>query len=141
MKKLLLVAVMVGGIAVCAYAEDASKVAKQVTTELQSSGVITAQETSSVSASLKSLIESGASASEAKSVVAQAAKQAKALGLKGKDLAAKVQEAAKARKAQMDEAKKKAKEAEAKAKKKAKEAEAKANKEKKELQKKWNKGR
>jgi len=48
-----------------------------------------------------------------RSVVAQAAKQAKALGLKGKDLAAKVQEAVKARKAQMAEARGKAKEAKA----------------------------
>ena len=120
------VSVLVAGFAVCAYAEDASKVAKQVTTELQNSGVITAQDASSVSASVKTLVESGATAQEAKSVVAQAAKQAKALGLKGKDLAAKVQEAVKARKAQMNEAKKKAKEAEAK---------------QKALQKKSNKGR
>jgi len=117
MKKLLLVSMLVAGFAVCAYAEDASKVAKQVTTELQNSGVITAQDASSVSASVKTLVESGATAQEAKSVVAQAAKQAKAQGLKGKELAAKVHEAVKARKAQMSEAKKKAKEAEQRTKK------------------------
>jgi|GEM_PF-2845473 hypothetical protein len=134
MKKLLIAVALMLGFAVCAHAEDATKAAKQVTTELQNTGVITAQEFSSVNASVKTLIENGATAAEAKSTVAQAVRQAKAQGLKGKALSAKVDEAVKAKKAQMDEAKKKAKEAEAKAK---KEAEAK----KKDLQKRTNKYR
>jgi hypothetical protein len=133
MRKLLMVVGFAIGFAVCVYAQDASTVANQVTTELQKSGTIAAADAPSVSSSVKTLVESGATAQEAKSVVAQAAKQAKAQGLKGKDLAAKVKEAAKIRKAQLDEVKKKAKETEAKAK---KEAEAK----KKGLQNKLNKG-
>ncbi|MDD5505078.1 MAG: hypothetical protein PHV77_07270 [Candidatus Omnitrophica bacterium] len=139
MRKLLLVTMLVAGFAAWAYAEDVSKVTKQVTAELQDSGVITAKETPSVAASVKTLVKNGATAQEAKSVVSQAVKQAKEQGLKGRALSAKVNEAVKARKAQMNEAKKKAKEAKAQAKKKGKEAEAKANKDAKELQKKLNK--
>jgi mannitol-specific phosphotransferase system IIBC component len=125
MKKVFLVVGLVMGLAVFAYAENASEVAKQITTELQNSGTIAAADAPSVSSSVKTLVESGASADEAKNVVAQAAHQAKAQGLKGKDLAAKVHEAVKARKAQLEEAKNKAKEA----KNKAKEAEKKAREE------------
>lgn len=135
MKKLLLAVGLVIGVAAFVYAESGSEVAKQVTAELQNSGTIAAADVSSVSSSVKTLVDSGASAEEAKSIVAQAATQAKAQGLKGKDLAAKVHEAAKARKGQFEEAKKKAKEAKEmakeEAKRKQKEAKQKAAKESK----------
>jgi len=114
------------GFVAFAYAESSSEVAKQVTTELKDSGVIAAQDVPSVSSSVKTLVESGATVDEAKNVVAEAAHQAKAQGLKGKDLAAKVHEAVKARKAQFEAAKKKAKEAKEKAKEEAKKKEKKA---------------
>ena len=120
MKRLLLAIGLVIGLAAFAYAESNSEVAKQVTKELQNSGTIAATDVSSVSSSVKTLIDSGASADEAKNVVAQAAHQAKAQGLKGKDLAAKVHEAVKARKAQLEETKNKAKESREKAKEEAK---------------------
>jgi len=131
MKKLFLVVGLVIGFVAFAYAQSASEVAKQVTTELQDSGVITAQDAPSVSSSVKTLVKSGASADDAKNIVARAAHQAKAQGLKGKELAAKVHEAVKARKAQLDEVKKKAKEEKRRAKqveKEVKEAERKAKK-------------
>ena len=143
MKKLLLAVGLVMGFAAFAYAQSSSEVAKQVTTELQDSGVIAAADASSVSSSVKTLVDSGASADEAKNIVARAAHQAKAQGLKGKDLAAKVHEVAKARKAQLEEAKKKAKEAKEKAKeeakKKEKEAKQKATKESKKVKEKADK--
>ena len=103
MKKFLLAAGMVMGLAMSVYAQDPSVVADQVTKELQDSGVITAQDVASVNSSVKMFVKSGATAIEAKNVVAQAAAQAKAQGLKGKKFTAKIHEAIKSRKAQRDE--------------------------------------
>ena len=143
MKKLLLAVGLVVGFAAFAYAENSSEVAKQVTTELQNSGTIAATDASSVSSSVKTLVDSGASADEARNVVAQAAHQAKSEGLKGKDLAAKVHEAVRARKAERDQLKKQAKEEEKKAKeeskKKTKETKQKVEKESKKIKEKANK--
>lgn len=80
MRTLLMAVVLVSGLAVCAYAQDAAAVATQVTTELQNAGVLTAQEASSVKASVKTLVEAGVTAKEVKTIVANAAKQAKAQG-------------------------------------------------------------
>lgn len=121
MKNLLFAIGLVMGLAAFAYAQSSSEVAKEITTELQESGTIAAADASNVKSSVKTLIDSGATRDEAKNIVAQAARQAKAQGLKGKDLAAKVHEAVRARKAQLEEAKKKAREAEKKAKEEAKE--------------------
>lgn len=144
MKKMLLVVGLAIGFAAFAYAQSSSEVAKQVTTELQNSGTIAAADVSSVSSSVKTLVDSGATADEAKNVVAQAAHQAKAEGLKGRDLAAKVHEAVRARKAQLTEAKNKAKEAKDKAKEEAKNktkaAKQKAGKESKKVKEKSDKG-
>jgi len=132
MKRLFLAVGLVLGLVALAYAQSASEVAEQVATELKDSGVITTQDAPRMKSSVKDLMKHGASAEDAKNVVAQAAHQAKAQGLKGKDLAAKVHEAVKARKAQMAEAKKKAKEikkAELEAKRKEKEAKWKLEKE------------
>jgi len=143
MKKLLLAVGLIVGFTAFAYAQSSSEVAKQVTTELQNSGTIAATDASSVSSSVKTLVDSGASAEEAKNVVAQAARQAKSEGLKGKDLAAKVHEAVRARKAERDQLKKQAKEAKEKAKgqakDKSKEAKQKAEKESKKMKEKADK--
>ncbi len=131
MRKLLLVVLSVGlvmGFMALAYAETNSEAAKRIAKELQNSGTIAPADTANVSSSVKTLLDSGASAIDAKSVVAQAAQQAKMQGLKGKALASRVQDAAKTRKAQLVDAKKKAKEARIKATKEAKQKQKQATK-------------
>ncbi|MFA5355941.1 MAG: hypothetical protein WC301_00825 [Candidatus Omnitrophota bacterium] len=128
MKKLLLAAGLIMGFAALAYAQSSSEVARQVTAELQNSGDIAAADSSSVRGSVKTLVDSGASADEAKSIVAQAARQAKAQGLKGKELSAKVREAARARKGELEQVKKQKKEAKRKAEKESRKAKEKSGK-------------
>ena len=138
MKKLFFAAWLVLGVTVFAYAESSSEAAKQVAAELQDSGSIAAADVSTVKSSVKTLIDNGATKDEAKNVVSRAAHQAKQEGLRGKELAAKVHEAVKARKAELKEAKNKVKE---EAKKKTKEAKQKAEKEKKKLKEKTDKAK
>lgn len=110
MKRLFGLCGLLLGLVAFAYAQSATEVADTVAKELQTSGVITSQEQGFIKSSVKTLMETGVGANEAKTIVSQAARQAKSQGLKGKALAAKVQEAVRVRKAQMEEAKKKAKE-------------------------------
>lgn len=112
MKKVLLTMLLVAGFTVCAFAEHpraehpkaehpsavekAMTPADKVAGKLQNSGVITAPEVSLVNASIVFLLENGATADQAENIVKQAVTEAKSQGLKDKELAAKVKEAAKA---------------------------------------------
>ncbi len=105
MKKVFLIALLIAGSAAYALAEHpkaehpaaaqkAMTPADKVAANLKSSGVITEQEVSLVSASIAFLLENGASADEAEKIVKEAVNQAKAQGVEGEELTAKVQEAA-----------------------------------------------
>src|SRR3989338_4627349 len=112
MKKVFLTMWLAAGIAVCAYAEhptaehpkadqpsaaaEAMTPADKAAGELQSSGVITAEEVPLVSPSIAFLFENGATAEEVEAIVKQAVNDAKAQGSTGEELAAKVKEAAEA---------------------------------------------
>ncbi|MCX5705476.1 MAG: hypothetical protein NTZ92_05430 [Candidatus Omnitrophica bacterium] len=78
---------------------------KKVLTDLANAGAKGGTLKSSVE-SMNDLVNSGEKPKEAGNIVSQAAHQAKAAGLKGKDLAAKVHEAIKQRKAEKDKLKK-----------------------------------
>jgi hypothetical protein len=80
---------------------------KSIVTEFSKKGLKGEDLKNSVN-STKDLVIGGESAKEAGNIVSQAASQARAQGLKGKDLSAKVHEAVRTRKAQKDELKKKA---------------------------------
>jgi hypothetical protein len=82
---------------------------KKVLTDLANAGAKGDTLRSSVG-SMNDLVNSGETPKEAGNIVSQAAHQAKAAGLKGKDLAAKVHEAIKQRKADKEKLKKEKKE-------------------------------
>ena len=82
---------------------------KKVLTDLANAGAKGGTLKSSVE-SMNDLVNSGETPKEAGNIVSQAAHQAKAAGLKGKDLAAKVHEAIKQRKADKEKLKKEKKE-------------------------------
>ncbi len=98
MRKLFLVVVLVLGCAAWSFAEDASITGNDAAVELKNSGVIAAEDVADIGSSIDDLVKNGATMDEAKNVVSQAVKQAKADGLTGKDLSAKVHEAVKAAK-------------------------------------------
>jgi hypothetical protein len=93
---------------------------KKVLTDLANAGAKGGTLKSSVE-SMNDLVNSGETPKEAGNIVSQAAHQAKAAGLKGKDLAAKVHEAIKQRKAEKEKLKKEKKEEKEKKEKKEKE--------------------
>ena len=109
MKKLLIVGLVsvLAGLgwmsSVCAD-EATDQVVSEVKADLTAAGVESAEVKDSVSA-INDMVKSGVPAEEAGNVVSQAAKQARAEGLKGKDLAARVKAAAKGRKAEHKAAK------------------------------------
>ncbi len=100
MRKLFIVVGLVLGCAAWSFAQEASITANEAAVELKDSGVIAEDEVADVSSSIDELVKNGATIDEAKNVVSQAAKQAKAEGLKGQELSAKVREAVKAAQAE-----------------------------------------
>jgi hypothetical protein len=96
--------------------ENQATVTEQMKGDLQNSGVA-AGDIKAAESSMNELVKGGTSPQEASSIVSQTVKQAHSQGLKGKDLAAKVHEAVKARKAQHKAAEGKVEEAKGKTKK------------------------
>ncbi|MCM8773490.1 MAG: hypothetical protein NC820_01985 [Candidatus Omnitrophica bacterium] len=109
MRKFLVVIFLIIGLNAAVYAQTSSEIAQEVTEELKESGSITEEDASVVEASVKTLIDSGATKDEAKNIVALAVHEAQAQGLKGKALSAKVHEVVRARKAQFEAKKKETK--------------------------------
>jgi hypothetical protein len=70
----------------------------QVSSELQQSGTVTADEAKALEPSIKAMVDAGETKADIKNAVAQATAAARAQGLKGKDLAAKVHAAVQERK-------------------------------------------
>ncbi|MBU1043195.1 MAG: hypothetical protein KJ915_02210 [Candidatus Omnitrophica bacterium] len=70
-------------------AEDQTIIVSQVNNELQQEGM-TAEEVNAVQASIKEMVNNGESKQQVKNAVALAVSEARAQGLKGKDLAARV---------------------------------------------------
>ena len=93
MKKFFIIVILVAGFSSGSLAQDVSVVGKDVADALQKEGVITAEEVSIVSEAVQTLVQSGATVSEAKKFVEAVLMQSKVQALSGDELSAKLKQA------------------------------------------------